>query len=50
MSDRLLRCDLFLCLVVSDPNGDVVIGTAVAAQADFLIVTGGHALLSVVDY
>jgi len=35
--------------LVSDPDDDVVIGTAVAAKAD-LIVTGDHALLSVVEY
>jgi putative PIN family toxin of toxin-antitoxin system len=32
-----------------DPDDDVVIGTALAAKADF-IVTGDHGLLSVVEY
>lgn len=32
-----------------DPDDDVVIGTALAAKADF-IVTGDHALLSVLRY
>lgn len=32
-----------------DPDDDVVIGTAIAAKADF-IVTGDHALLSVLKY
>jgi len=32
-----------------DPDDDVVIGTAIAAKADF-IVTGDKALLSVADY
>jgi putative PIN family toxin of toxin-antitoxin system len=35
--------------IVSDPDDDVVIGTAIAARAD-LIVTGDKALLSVAEY
>jgi putative PIN family toxin of toxin-antitoxin system len=35
--------------IVSDPDDDVVIGTALAAEAD-LIVTGDRALLSVEQY
>jgi uncharacterized protein len=35
--------------IVSDPDDDVVIGTALAAKADF-IVTGDLALLSIVQY
>ncbi len=35
--------------VVSDPDDDVVIGTALAAKADF-IVTGDSALLAVAEY
>jgi uncharacterized protein len=35
--------------IVSDPDDDVVIGTALAANADF-IVTGDLALMSVVQY
>ena len=35
--------------IVSDPNDDVVIGTALAAEAD-IIVTGDRALLSVGKY
>jgi len=35
--------------IVSDPDDDVVIGTAVAAQADF-IVTGDKALLAVAEW
>jgi putative PIN family toxin of toxin-antitoxin system len=35
--------------IVSDPDDDVVIGTALAAKADF-IVTGDHALLAVTEY
>jgi putative PIN family toxin of toxin-antitoxin system len=39
----------FVSGVAPDPDDDVVIGTAVAANADF-IVTGDLALLSVVQY
>ena len=35
--------------LVSDPDDDVVIGTALAAKADF-VVTGDHALLAVSEY
>ncbi len=35
--------------IVSDADDDVVIGTALAAKADF-IVTGDHALLAVAEY
>jgi len=35
--------------IVSDPDDNVVIGTALAAQAD-LIVTGDRALLAVAEY
>ncbi len=35
--------------LVSDPDDDVVIGTALAAKAD-IIVTGDHALLTVSEY
>jgi putative PIN family toxin of toxin-antitoxin system len=35
--------------IVSDPDDDVVIGTAIAAKAN-LIVTGDHALLAVAEY
>lgn len=35
--------------LASDPDDDVVIGTAVAAKADYL-VTGDRALLSTADY
>jgi putative PIN family toxin of toxin-antitoxin system len=35
--------------IAPDPDDDVAIGTALAAKADFL-VTGDHALLSVVKY
>jgi putative PIN family toxin of toxin-antitoxin system len=35
--------------IAPDPDDDVVIGTAIAARADF-IVTGDHGLLSVLEY
>ncbi len=35
--------------IVSDPDDDVLIGTALAAKADY-IVTGDHAVLAVAEY
>jgi hypothetical protein len=57
-ADRLLNLYLKTALLVdpvavprlaSDPDDDVVIGTALAAKADF-VVTGDRTLLSVAEY
>ena len=40
---------IFVSRLAPDPDDDVVIGTALAARADF-VVTGDRALLSVTDY
>ena len=49
MPNWLLWCDPPVPRLAPDPDDDVVIGTALAAKANF-VVTGDRALLSVAQY